>query len=152
MIKVCSVMRATSKRLCFIASMALSNSTLSGCFVPTLANGLTDFLLVQPTVSASKMASAAINENRRDIKTSNQSCPLKIRLSTAPLPLPPSAAPRHSSLDHHYRTRRCLPPVFLRPHEPRRPPCRAPRHHPLRCGKSAGVGCESQLIAAFCAG
>src|ERR1700733_297893 len=68
MIKVCSVMRATSKRLCFIASMALSNSTLSGCFDPTLANGLTAFLLVQPTVSASRMASPAINENRRDIR------------------------------------------------------------------------------------
>ena len=49
-------MRATSKRLCFIASMALSNSTLSGCLDPTLASGLTDFLLVQPTVSASKTA------------------------------------------------------------------------------------------------
>src|ERR1700734_3652992 len=71
MIKVCSVIRATSKRLCFIASMALSNSTLSGCFDPTLASGLTDFLLVQPTVSASNTASAAINENRRDIRPRN---------------------------------------------------------------------------------
>src|SRR5271167_567334 len=68
MIKVCSVMRATSKRLCFIASMALSNSTLSGCFDPTLASGFTDFLLEQATVSASSNASTAINETRRDIR------------------------------------------------------------------------------------
>src|SRR6266849_7085457 len=66
-------MRATSKRLCFIASMDRSNSTLSGCFDPTLASGLTDFLLVQATVIASNRLSTGISELRRDrcdIKTS----------------------------------------------------------------------------------
>src|SRR5271165_5613184 len=78
MIKVCSVMRATSKRLCFIASMALSNKTLSGCFEPTLARGLTLFLFVQATLSASNRATAAINENRRDIRPQ-----MKFQLPTA---------------------------------------------------------------------
>src|SRR5882762_9947664 len=73
------------------------------------------------------------------------------RLSRAPLPKPPSAAPPHSSLDRHYRTRRCPPPKFPRPPAPRRPPCRAPPRHLLRCDSSAHVGCESPLIAAFCA-
>src|SRR6266478_6426117 len=73
------------------------------------------------------------------------------RPSTAPLPSPPSAAPLHSYLDRHYRTRRCPPPEFPRQPAPRRPPCRAPPRHLLRCGKSTGVGCESQLIASFCA-
>ena len=49
-------MRATSKRLCFIASMALSNRTLSGCFEPTLARGLTDFLFVHADVMISSDA------------------------------------------------------------------------------------------------
>src|SRR5258707_14181530 len=47
LIRVCSVIRATSKRLCFMASMALSKRTLSGCLEPTFDRGLTDFLLVQ---------------------------------------------------------------------------------------------------------
>src|ERR1700691_1759906 len=64
-------MRATSKRLCFIASMALSNNTLSGCFDPTLARGLTDFLLLQATVAASNMPNTAISETRRDIRPRN---------------------------------------------------------------------------------
>ena len=53
LISVCSVMRATSKRLCFMASMARSNNTLSGCFDPTLASGFTDFLFVHATVNVS---------------------------------------------------------------------------------------------------
>src|SRR5258708_6935293 len=63
-------MRATSKRLCFIASIARSNKTLSGCFDPTLAKGLTDFLLVQATVIASNRPSTGMIELRRDIRTS----------------------------------------------------------------------------------
>src|ERR1700734_3767428 len=63
-------MRATSKRLCFMASMALSNSTLSGCFDPTFASGLTAFLLVQATVNISSTPETATSEIRRDIKTS----------------------------------------------------------------------------------
>src|SRR5271156_1326798 len=182
-------MRATSKRLCFIASMALSNRTLSGCFDPTPAKGLTDFLLVQPTVSASTTPRTAIDEIRDDIKPSRYTCragsltrlPSEARRlvlmweplpqpgcarrpglrpgptpSAAPLPSLPSAAPLHSSLDHpsldhRYRTPRCLPPGFLRPPAPHRPLSRAPPRHPLQCGRSAGVGCESQLIAASCA-
>src|SRR5208283_2558344 len=64
-------MRATSKRLCFMASMARSNSTLSGCFDPTLASGFTDFLFVHATVNASNNASSAKLEFRpiEDLKT-----------------------------------------------------------------------------------
>src|SRR5882757_2890683 len=68
LISVCSVIRATSKRLCFIASIDRSNNTLSGCLDPTFASGLTDFLLVQATVSTSSTVVNANVETRRDIK------------------------------------------------------------------------------------
>src|ERR1700723_812571 len=61
-------MRATSKRLCFIASMALSTKTLSGCFEPTLARGLTAFLLEQAAVMIRSVANSAMRETRRDIR------------------------------------------------------------------------------------
>src|SRR5258706_7884065 len=173
-------MRATSKRLCRIASMARSNSTLSGCFDPTLASGLTDFLLVQATVIASKIPSTGISDLRPDkcdIKTSKSLFEMLVqnvyvgqppsavrrskrgfflsaaapKPSASPLPKPPSAAPPHSSLDPHYRTRRCPPPKFPRPRAPHRPRRRVPPRRLLRCGRSARVGCESPLIAAFCA-
>src|SRR5205807_556551 len=64
---VCRVMRAWSKRLCFICSIARSNRTLSGCLEPTLASGLFTFLLVQAAVKNSNMTSDAINGVRRDI-------------------------------------------------------------------------------------
>src|ERR1700730_12355421 len=172
-------MRATSKRLCLIASMARSNKTLSGCFDPTLASGLTDFLFVQATVIASKIPSTGISDlrhDRYDIKTSKSlfenvqnayvGQPLSTvrrakrwlflsaaadRPSTSPLPKPPSAVPPHSSLDRRYRTRRCPPPEFPRPPAPHRLSCRAPPRHLLRCGRSVRVGCESPLTAAFCA-
>src|SRR5271169_6273277 len=70
-------MRATSKRLCFIASMALSNNTLSGCFEPTLARGLTDFLLVHAAVMISSKPSTAVSEirrDKRDIRPSTSLC------------------------------------------------------------------------------
>src|SRR5208283_2240911 len=71
LISVCSVIRATSKRLCFMASMARSNSTLSGCFDPMLASGFTDFLFVHATVNASSNARSTKIELRRikDLKT-----------------------------------------------------------------------------------
>src|SRR5271157_1568617 len=75
LISVCSVMRATSKRLCFMASMARSKSTLSGCFDPTLARGLTDFLLVQATVKASSKARNKTKELRRTIQHLNPENP-----------------------------------------------------------------------------
>src|SRR3981081_2745861 len=68
LIRVCSVIRATSKRLCFMASMALSKRTLSGCFEPTFDSGLTDFLFVQAAVINSSIAKNATNGIRRDIK------------------------------------------------------------------------------------
>src|SRR5579862_9883135 len=58
-------MRATSKRLCFIASIDRSNSTLSGCFEPTFARGFADFLFVQPTANASANATTMTIELRR---------------------------------------------------------------------------------------
>src|SRR5215472_10698110 len=60
-------MRATSKRLCFNASMARSNRTLSGCLEPTLASGLLTFLLVQAVAMDSNIASDTINRVRHDI-------------------------------------------------------------------------------------
>src|SRR6476619_3817712 len=62
-------MRATSKRLCFIASMARSKRTLSGCLEPTLANGLLTFLLVQPMLNASAPSKTIVGK-LRDIRTS----------------------------------------------------------------------------------
>src|SRR6266851_947107 len=160
LIKVCSVMRATSKRLCFIASMALSNSTLSGCLEPTLAKGLTDFLLVQAAVTSSNMPTTATKELRRNIRPRDVYVgraklgflyAAKTKLSRARLPLPPSAAFLHSFLDHRFRTRRCPPPEFLRPPAPRHLPYRAQSRHLLRCGSLARVDCESQPSGAFCA-
>src|SRR5271166_4285522 len=142
-------MRATSKRLCFIASMALSNKTLSGCFVPTLANGFTDFLFVHAAVIISTTPRVAMNELRLNIKPRicfvlGQPPPTGSRLSAAfdglkpspaPRPSPPSAAPPHSFLDRQHRTRRCPPLIFLHPPAPHRPRCRVPRRHLLRCGR-----------------
>src|SRR6185503_16270000 len=61
------VIRATSKRLCFIASMPRSKSTLSGCLESTFARGLLTFLLVQAVVSANVRPSA-ITGVRKDMK------------------------------------------------------------------------------------
>src|SRR5580693_5493965 len=72
LISVCSVIRATSKRLRFMASMALSNSTLSGCTDATLLSGLIAFLFEQPTATASPSPTTAIKQIRRDIHTSIQ--------------------------------------------------------------------------------
>src|SRR5205823_681847 len=63
---VSSVSLATSKRLCFMASIARSNKTLSGCLEPTFASGLVTFLFVQPTARAS-MHSRITTGIRRDI-------------------------------------------------------------------------------------
>src|SRR5712691_12820140 len=64
LINVCNVMRATSKRLCFIASIDRSNSTLSGCFDPKFANGLLTFLLVQATETVSSASNPQIQTRR----------------------------------------------------------------------------------------
>src|ERR1700732_5510269 len=64
---VCSVIRATSKRLCFMASMARSNRPLSGCLDPTFDSGLLTFLLVQPTANAST-PNRRMTGIRRDIE------------------------------------------------------------------------------------
>src|SRR5450631_4087803 len=80
--RVWRVRRATSKRLCRMASMALSNRTLSGCFDPTPASGFTDFLLVQAMVSTSSMPNTTINGIRRDIRPRNCWCgDSRLRLS-----------------------------------------------------------------------
>src|SRR5208337_75312 len=138
LISVCKVMRATSKRLCFMASMARSNSTLSGCFDPTLASGFTDFLLVHATVNTSSNARSTKIEFRR-IKNL---CNLTSDLLTSAIPtlsansrcvlLP--AAPEHSSWHRPCRIPHCPPPES----PPRRgllpPPCPCPHRHLLRCG------------------
>src|ERR1700751_5594743 len=72
-------MRATSKRLCFIASIARSNRTLSGCFEPTLARGLLTFLLVQAAVNASSAPNTAMTGRRRIIGTSEKRFPASAR-------------------------------------------------------------------------
>src|SRR5258708_39505089 len=114
--------------------MALSNRTLSGCLDPIFASGLTDFLLVQAVVISSNVPSTAMNENRRDMNTSNCSrrdsrlgCPaerisaiLTLRLAGAPLPSQLSAAPAPSFLDRRYRTLRYPQPEFPRPPQPLR--------------------------------
>src|SRR5216683_266416 len=68
LISVCSVILDTSKRLCFMASMARSNSTLSGCFEPTFASGFTDFLFVHATVNVSSSPRSAKLKFRRIIQ------------------------------------------------------------------------------------
>src|SRR6267143_1586965 len=124
LISVCSVMRATSKRLCFMASMALSKRTLSGCLEPTLDSGLTDFLFVQAVVINNRNPKNATNGIRRDIKPQlrnfqssifdlhdrpvfNRHSKLKIAIPWPELlPLPPSATTAHSFLDRRCRRRR----------------------------------------------
>src|SRR5580700_7625188 len=114
LISVCSVIRATSKRLRFMASMALSNSTLSGCTDATLPSGLTAFLLEQPTITASPNPTTTIKEVRRDINTSNlnECSPSTAHVETGRLWLcgdgrlarPPSAARLGLSRQHPTRT------------------------------------------------
>src|SRR5215472_14646672 len=72
-------MRATSKRLCFMASMARSKRTLSGCFEPTLARGLLTFLFVQAAVKARNTPNKAITGVRRIIETSEKRCTVSAR-------------------------------------------------------------------------
>src|SRR5690348_4973342 len=50
-----------------MASMARSNSTLSGCLEPTLASGFCTFLLVQATARAKRATTAEIVSKRRNI-------------------------------------------------------------------------------------
>src|SRR5437588_10275108 len=64
---VCRVMRATSNLLCFRASMARSNSTLSGCLEPTSASGLFTFWLVHETANNSESTSPSTAIERRII-------------------------------------------------------------------------------------
>src|SRR5450432_1646841 len=162
-----------------MASMALSNKTLSGCFDPISASGFTDFLLVQAAVKASTRLNPAINDFRRNIGplemcpnsvllyvgTTALGCPpalarlficalcenLRLRHAPALPQSPPSAAPRHSFLDRRSRTRRCPPPEFPPLPEPRRPRSEARRRHLLRCGSAARVVRVSPPVAAFCA-
>src|SRR3954471_9168486 len=129
-----------------MASMALSNSTLSGCFDPTLERGFTDFLLVHAGASAINALSRAINAIRRDIRTPEKKL---IRLSAARLRSPLSAEPRHSSLDRRCRTRRCPPPEFPPRRAPHRPPYRAPPRHLLQFCNAAAAARGYQLTAAF---
>src|SRR5207248_4385803 len=63
-------MRATSYLPWFMASMARSKSTLSGCFELTLAMGLATLLWWQPTANAISEARITRAGRRRNIKTS----------------------------------------------------------------------------------
>src|ERR1700694_3046672 len=117
LMRVCSVMRATSKRLCFMASMALSKRTLSGCLELTLDSGLIDFLFVEAAVINNSIPKNASNGFRRDINPQlrifNRQFPIfdvkcrpglqsaiKIAIPwQVLLRLPPSAVPAHSFLD-----------------------------------------------------
>src|SRR5215831_4734450 len=64
-------MRATSNRLCFMASMARSNNTLSGCLEPTSAKGLLTFLFVQALARARTPSRSRIGK-RRIMRTSGE--------------------------------------------------------------------------------
>src|ERR1700731_65304 len=149
-------MRATSKRLCFIASMALSNRTLSGCLELTLARGFLDFLLVQADVMSSSTPNNAIKEFRRNIgprinlwdRALDPVLHEKATLSTSWLRWPLSTGFQHSFLDRRYRIRRCLQLEFLLPPAPHRQPCREKLRHRLLCGKRGRAGCESQITDA----
>src|SRR5271165_176716 len=132
LIRVCSVMRATSKRLCFMASMERSNRTLSGCLEPTLASGLLTFLLVQAAVKASKRASSARTEIRRieDLKESGTSDLITPAANWRCAPL--RAGPARCPLDRLCRRQRSRPPGSQRPSAQCRRPCPRLLRHPLR--------------------
>src|ERR1700730_5620855 len=140
---VCSVIRATSKRLCFMASMARSNRTLSGCLDPTFDSGLLTFLLVQPTANAST-PNRRMTGIRRDIEdlgktvvslqsstrkpkdlptTEDRRLTTDFRLSAVWPPPQSSTFLAHLPLDRLYRRRRCLPPEFRLPRAPQWPRC-----------------------------
>src|ERR1039457_634357 len=149
LISVCSVIRDTSKRLCFIASIARSNSTLSGCFDPTFASGFTDFLLVHATVSTSSNARSTTIEFRRieDLKVPSpqrrllaigswllraKSAFLTPVANSRSVPLP--ATPAHSPWHRPCRTPHSPPPESPPRRAPHPPPCPCPHRHLLRCG------------------
>src|SRR5208282_5634369 len=152
LISVCSVIRATSKRLCFMASMARSNSTLSGCFDPTLASGFTDFLLVHATVSASSNASRTKLEFRRIKNLCTNFWPLTSAILT------PAAnsrsAPLREAPAHSLSHRPCQTPHSPPPRSPPRraqppPPCPFQRRHLLRCGTGIHALPESRPASLF---
>src|SRR5437660_9632298 len=164
LIRVCSVIRETSKRLCFMASMARSNSTLSGCFDPTFASGLTDFLLVHATVKVSSSPRSTKLEFRRIYRTpqinsggtdafirpAGQSPALlsstpAANLRSAPLP----AAPRHSPSPRPCRTPHFQPPESPPRRAPPPPPSPSPRRHLLRCDTGVPARPESPPTSSF---
>src|SRR5919109_1066610 len=69
--RVCKLSRATSNLLCFRASIALSNRTLSGCLEPRLASGFCTFLLVQEMAHARGTTMPQAITNRRNITYPN---------------------------------------------------------------------------------
>src|ERR1039457_1115808 len=74
LIRVCKLSRATSYLLCFIASMARSNSTLSGCFESMWAMGFWTFLLLHPRVSSMAAIENAMMTRRNILNTSGKYC------------------------------------------------------------------------------
>src|ERR1035437_821447 len=74
LIRVCRLSRATSYLLCFIASRARSNSTLSGCFELRLAIGFWTFLflLLHPRVSSMAAIENAMMTRRNILNTSGK--------------------------------------------------------------------------------
>src|SRR5664279_1583 len=74
LIRVCRLSRATSYLLCFIASMARSNSTLSGCLELMLAMGFWTFLLLHPRVSSMAAIENAMMTRRNILNTSGKYC------------------------------------------------------------------------------
>src|ERR1700687_5936250 len=81
LIRVCRLRRATSYLLCFIASMARSNSALSGCFESMLAIGFWTVLLLlwlHPRVSSMAAIENAMMTRRNILNTSEKYCVLRL--------------------------------------------------------------------------
>src|ERR1039457_2277147 len=149
--------------------MARSNSSLSGCFDPTLASGFTDFLLVHATVKASSNARSTTIEFRliEDLKTfsprrhrdtdlflifllvSVPPCWIQPRPAANSRSEPLPAAPRHSPSHRPCQTPRCLPPESPPRRAPPPPPCPSQPRHLLRCGTGIRALPESPPTSSF---
>src|SRR5664279_4211298 len=143
LIRVCRLSRATSYLLCFIASMARSNSTLSGCFELTLAIGFWTFLLLHPKVSSIAAIETAMMTRRNILNTSGKYCVHAgmTRRATGWPPGPPLAAPPPYAPDRRGQRRDFRQRKFLLRRGPMVQSLPGLCRHRFRCGNSGPWQC-----------
>src|SRR5438045_212683 len=155
LISVCSVMRATSYLPFFIASIARSNNTLSGCLESTFAIGLLTLLWWQPATSTTKIKPTMNFVMRRIMNSLSRQLSKLLLLQVVSFPVLRSALLlidcAHWQRCRAHQRRRCRQPAV---------PHRLSLHHPLfpdlrhrqpRCGNSVRAPAEFSPVLRSCA-